>query len=535
MDQWIISIISFIITVYLQILGFVAKILFELLKIFGKLLGQGLNEAFKLTSTAISHKDILVLGAGETLKPRNTYRELFDYSQLANKQEASQFAIGTESDGDLWLGKYVYLKNNKATILHDLWLPNQFLYQHCLIIGLTGAGKTQFLLKSIGNLMTKGNLILVDAAGDLAQLLTPMAQKTGAKLGCWDISNSHQRVVWNFLEELEKVGQEKDIRAVAEAIYGEIKSNDPNAAFWYRDLKWLTAILALVVEARKKKIAQFDPSDLSALVGDREAVEALLAHLPNIANQWGSDLNDYLKISEHDLGREIGFLQTKLSPFKDNDVKRICDGKSTLFLLKELNSINGQNRYTLVIGQSLASGKFGSTLAGIMIRYITNVMYRRMNNRQVNWTSTYIICDEAPRLKNIEFKEFTAIGRNAKAGVILICQYIDDFSEQKDAINNCRTQILLQGVSQDSAEWFSKQLGEYQKRVIQLVNNGLAVGVGMDNQRNIAYEKASILGIKEITSRPQTFPSKRSAIVRINTADSQMTKPFLTDYCNDEY
>jgi type IV secretion system protein VirD4 len=75
-----------------------------------------------------------------------------------------------------------------------------------------------------------------------------------------------------------------------------------------------------------------------------------------------------------------------------------------------------------------------------------NILYRRMNKPQHSWTPTYIICDEAPRLKNLDYEELTAIGRNAKAGVVIMCQRIDQFSDKVlPALNNCRTQLFNAG------------------------------------------------------------------------------------------
>lgn len=505
-----------------QILGLCLKTLF-------KVIGWITNEILKFSTSKLSHKDLVVLGTQDQMRPMVNYREFFDYSQLANRQEVSIFQNAVDG---FWVGQYMDFRNNKPRVYEDIWIPQSFLQEHCLMVGLTGSGKTELLLKNISSLMQAGHIILVDATGDLAQRIQPIAQQVGSTLCYWGLDSCPQRITWNFLEQIQKQPKEQEIRAIAEAIYGNINDSDQNAAFWKRDIKWLTAIIAIAVEARRANVYNFQPSDLVSLSGDRTLIEEILNKLPHVKNQWGSDLSDYLSIPDDQIGRDIGFLQTKLSPFKDTDVKQICDGKSSLDLWKSLNSLRGNYHYTLVVGQSLASGKFGATLASIILRYLTNVMYRRMKNRQADWIPTYIICDEAPRLKGIDFKEFTAIGRNAKASIILMCQYIQDFGEQKEALNNCRTQILLQGVSDDTAEWFSKQLGEYQRKVMQLSAGGFAVGTGFNTQRNITSERAPILGIKELTSRPRNLPSKRSIIIRLNSSNSPTQKPFLTDYSN---
>ncbi|BDA65941.1 hypothetical protein CAL7716_001070 [Calothrix sp. PCC 7716] len=56
-------------------------------------------------------------------------------------------------------------------------------------------------------------------------------------------------------------------------------------------------------------------------------------------------------------------------------------------------------------------------------------------------------------------------------------------------------------------------------------------GPSLANQKSINYERVTVLGVREISNRPLgNLPSELSAIVRINTARSSTTKPFLTDY-----
>lgn len=518
-EQIVFWILTFIFKIYFQILGWIVRGLC-----------WTFHQAFKSVGASVNSKNLLILGPGESLKPGGRYQELFDYSQTASRQEVSNFAIGDAKNGDFWLGRYVSFRGSKAFVSADIWLPNEFLHQHVLIIGATGSGKTELLLKSAQNLMLKGNLVCVDAAGFLGDRFASLARSAGSKLVCWDLSATRHRAVWNFLEELEKFGSEKEIRAIAEAIYGNYNDTDHNAAFWKRDIMWLTAILGVVVEARRQKVIQLNPSDLPELVTERSGVQALLSHLPNAASQWGSDLFSYMNLPDDRFGLDISFLQNKLSPFKDPNVKAICDGSSNIFLLRALN---GTSRHTLVIGQSLADGKFGSSLAAVMISYVMNAMYRRMKNPNHNWTPTYIICDEAPRLKNLDYEELTAIGRNAKASVFLMCQSLEQFPEKTmAALNNCRTQIFLQGVSNKTADWLSRQLGEYQRQVMSMSFQGV-FGPSPVNQRNFSYERVPVLGVREVSNRPLgTLPSELSAIVRINAARSPTTKPFLTDYSN---
>ncbi|MDF0555629.1 type IV secretory system conjugative DNA transfer family protein [Kamptonema sp. UHCC 0994] len=460
-----------------------------------------LSQAFQYIDSLTTNKDILILGSGESIKSSDKYREMFDYSQTANINEAKSLTNGSYNNGDFWLGKYINFKRGRVTIGKDIWIPNHLLFQGVLIVGPTGAGKTALLLKSVENFVFQGNLVCVDITGELHYKLVAMANKAGAKLVIWGLNNSANSIVWNFLEELEKFGTEKATRKIAEALYGNFDSTDHNSSFYMRDIIWLTAILAIVVEARRQNLINFNPSDLPQLIINRSAIRALLTNLPEADKRWRSELYSYLNIPDDRFGLAITYLQNKLSFLKNPNVKKICDGNSEIFLLQALN---GTSRHNIIISPPL--GELSSSLAALMINYIMEVMYCRMKNPNYQWIPTYIICDEAPRLKNIDYEELTAISRNAKVGVFLVCQSIDQFSgKAMIALDNCRTQIFLQGVSFKTADWLSKQLGE--------------------------YNQVPILGIREIAARPYNIlPSGFSAIVRMNAARSPFTKPFLTDY-----
>lgn len=506
------------------------KITFNLVIYVFKLLGVLLHELYKLINKNINSSKILILGPDEAIKIGATPGGLYDYSQTAPIDELAQFIPASIRVGDFWLGNFVNLRNNQATKTgNDICLPNNFLLQHVLVVGQSGAGKTELLMKSADSLMRSGHLIAVDAAGFLGNRLYPSALNAGSKLCCWDLNATSNQVVWNFLEELEKFGEEQDVRSIAASLFGQFDDRDKNAPFWKMYTNWLAGLIGIAVEARKKGAA-FEPSELIELVVDRDKVKRIMQSVPEARQKWGATLHSYLNNTE--FSRDSQFLIDKLAPFQDSRVKAICDGKSEIFLSEAIN--RGYQKYTLVIGQSLADGNFGSSLAAVMVSYIMKLMYKRMQNPGAGWTPTYMICDEARRLENIDYEELTGIGRNASSGVILMCQSMDQFSDRQLVAvqNNCRTQIFLQGVSYNSAEWMSKQIGEYQRPTVSMHVKSGVMGSSPFNSKTLTYQNVKKLGTAEITTRPPGLPSTRSAIVRVTSSDSRCTKPFLTDYAS---
>lgn len=517
---------------FYRFLGFIGKIIcniaINVVKSFFNIFCWSLHEAYKSVNKNIGYSNVLILGPGETIKSGANYGDLYDYSQTARIDELDQFTPVNTKDDVFWLGKFVNLRKNQATNTGtNIWLQKDFLLQHVLVVGQPGTGKTELLLKSANSLMRSGHLVAVDAAGFLGNRLYPCALNAGSKLCCWDLNATNNQVVWNFLEELEKFGEENDIRAIAASLFGQFDDRDKNAPFWKMYTNWLTGLIGIAVEARRKGVA-FEPSELIELVVDRDKVRRILQFVPEAKQKWGTTLHSYLNNSE--FSRDSQFLIDKLAPFQDSRVKAICDGKSQIFLSEAFN--RSSHKYTLVIGQSLADGNFGSSLAAVMVSYIMKLMYKRMQNPGAGWTPTYMICDEARRLENIDYEELTGIGRNASAGVILMCQSMDQFSDKQLVAvqNNCRTQVFLQGVSYNSAEWMSKQIGEYQRPTISMHVKSGVVGYSPLNSNTVTSQVIKKLGTAEITTRPSSLPSTRSAIVRITSGDSRCTKPFLTDY-----
>lgn len=530
--SWLFSLTMFVVNITFQIFMFIVQLIIRLsipiIQLFFKVLGGVGHEAYKSLNKRASYRHVLILGPGETIQPGATYGDLYDYSQTASLNELTQFTSVKARDGDFWLGKFVSLCHSNATTTKtDVWLPHDFLLQHLLIVGNIGSGKTELMLKSAESLMKSGHLVFVDAAGFLGNRLYPAALNVGSKLCCWDLNATSNKVVWNFLEELEKFGEERDIRAIAQAIYGQYDDRDQNAPFWKLHTNWLAGLIGISVEARRMGV-KVEPSELVDLVVDRNKVVRILKFIPEANQKWGAILHGYL-INSH-FNHDSGFLLNKLTPFQDSKVKSICDGNSQIFINEALN--RSSQKYTIVVGQSLADGDFGASLAAVMVSYIMKLMYRRMLNQGMGQIPTYMICDEARRLENIDYEQLTGIGRNASAGIVIMCQSMDQFSDrQLVAIqNNCKTQLFLQGVSYKSAEWMSKQIGEYPKPSIGInVKSGI-VAPTPGASKTITYPMARKLGIAEITTRPPVLQGNRSALIRITSSRSQCTKPFLTDY-----
>lgn len=478
----------------------------------------------KFLDSIIYSRKVLILGSGERLRSDVKHKEIWDYSQTAERNEVRK--LTSRKDGDFWLGKFVFLHQNKAELRKDIWLSSGSLPQGVLCIGSQGSGKTELLLRSAENLMRKGHLVWVDAAGSMVNRLAPLAQKAGLEMACWDLTSSKHRVVWNFLEELSRFNPldstgVKGIRAISFALYGEINLADPNSNFWLLQRQWLTAIIGIIVEARRKKLVTIDPSYIPELIADRDAIRALINNLPQVQSQWGGDLATYLQLPDEDFSRHIGLFNERLGFLKEPDVKDICDGQSSIFLL---SALNGEKKHAIIIGQPVFAGETGARLAGVMVSYIQNIIYRRALNRDRDWIPIHLICDEAPRLKNVNFKELVAIGRQFKVCVFLICQAFEQFADNaKEAAELCRTKIFLQGVSATSAKLLSDALGEFD-RAIEIINNDGEVS-------HLDFRKAPVLGTREITDRPYCrLPSKRSGIIRIDTSSSAVSKTFLTDY-----
>lgn len=453
-------------------------------------------------------REIAVLAPGEEWEPSLDECKLFDYSQLASERDIQPLVKKGSRNSDFYLGKYLRWADDRAFLGTDVGLHRHFLYQHVLLVDPTGERSHPLVWQSLANLLQFGNLIYVDTRGlflENRDRFLSLAQTAGAKLAAWDVNaEDSERAVWNLFEELATLGKREDVAAIASVLCRDL----PDAPS-LPQAEWLTALLALFIDARRQKLMVVQPSQIGDFIGDRDVVAKLLSYLPQVQQTWAAVWQDYLQLGDREFATRQDSLQASLSLFRQPEFQTISDGASDVLLLPTLN---GSARQFLVIGQNYLDKRTDTVPAQLAIAYLANVLRRRQKRPQHRWQPTFIIVDDAQFFPDWDWQDMLALGREERVGILLLCRNIEGFSEpNRQAIADCRTRIIFPGTSAESARWLSADFGEYRRA------NG-----------SPGEEWVPVLGRRELQERPDAS-CDRAAIVWVNAAGSPVAKPFAID------
>ncbi|MGD1908324.1 MAG: type IV secretory system conjugative DNA transfer family protein [Leptolyngbyaceae cyanobacterium] len=422
-------------------------------------------------------------------RPRLPSRgDIHDYRGLATTDELSSL-----KQGGISLGRY---QPPGGRPQGQLYLPTQFLYQHAVVVGPTGSGKTAGIINPWAmNLLGGGNsVVMVDIKGDLMRSLGKRALHQGYKVLYWDISRPNQSLAWNWLDGVKDY---RDIEAAIVSIMGRENTNDSHLFFTKRDRRWLRALINVVksVYAEHAK-----PRDLYRLIASPEHLKGLFDHYPELVN-YQDDLRDLLDFSPDEQSRAVSGLLNELHLFTVPSIEQ-STGHSD-FCLADLDV----QPTLLVIGASLADAKAAETFSGLMLSQLFNHVYRRLEHSgQDSQRSIYFLIDEAARLKTrIDYEQVLSIARAAKVGVCLALQDVSQLGDERAAstvLSNCHTFVTLRGVSAATARYTTSRLGQ---RVVQTVNlnhhRGPMEAIG-SRGKSIGTETVPVLGEREIMHPP---------------------------------
>ncbi|MEO0014803.1 MAG: hypothetical protein RLZZ535_3192 [Cyanobacteriota bacterium] len=100
------------------------------------------------------------------------------------------------------MGRYLHSDGKLGA---ELFLSSGLLKRHSVVIGRTGVGKTESIIKpwAISLLKQGASVIVVDVVGNLRQELSQVTKKLGIRLWYWDSCNPEQSQSWNWLRELD--------------------------------------------------------------------------------------------------------------------------------------------------------------------------------------------------------------------------------------------------------------------------------------------------------------------------------------------
>ena len=370
-----------------------------------------------------------------------------DYRGTATESEFQPFKNGAVS-----LGRYLH-PNGKLGA--ELFSSQNLLKRHSLVVGRTGVGKTESIIKPwVISLLKQGaSVVVVDVLGNLYQELSQTAKELGVHLWYWNSSDLENSGNWNWLRELD-LNDEDQLEAAITSILGKPPTDEKMSFHYHLEAKWLRALIPMV-----KHIfgAGVEPQHLYRLVANQNYLRKALKQHPDLEREYEDELNLLLSADGYEYLKMMVGLEEKLNLFKQKSVAQIS--RKSDFSLCDID----RQPTLLIIGDKLNNQRAG-TLTSLMINYLFSHVYNRLRGRGNTQIPLYFILDEAPRLKTkIDFAEITSVGRAANVGICLAAQDVTQFGSERETMEilvNCNTIITTKGVGPDSAKFLSRMLGK---------------------------------------------------------------------------
>mgnify|MGYP006431529211 CR=1 FL=1 len=448
---------------------------------------------------------VKILAPGDRSPNPNRLQDYLDYRGVARERELRNLFSGQVS-----VGCYLHPRGKLG---RELFLPENLLYQHCAVIGRSGAGKTEgIVVPWISALLQNGfSVVTIDVKGDLLDRLSPVIRKTRCRSWYWDADNPGKSLSWNWLNELQP-DDDSDIEAAVTSILGKPNPNDTQPFFYQRDVRWLRTLISVVKEVYGNRATS---SDLYELVADRSALQDVFRKYPHIRS-FAVDLNDMFGFTFDEHARAISGLLNKLSVFRRRSVIKISERND--FSLSDIDT-----KPTLLVIGDRQGNQQSTQLTSLIVSQLFNHVQRRMAGKVKRRIPMYFMLDEAPRLQDkIDLSEILAIARSANTGMCVVTQDITQFEEREAGkiFNNCNTMLILKGSSADSAQFFSKQLGNRKVENLQAsrgrtlsddfrdINQGrsffgvLFRSLFSDDSQSVSVSDAPVLNTREIMNIP---------------------------------
>jgi hypothetical protein len=347
-------------------------------------------------------------------------------------------------------------------------VPFQNLFQHFLIVGPTGSGKTSRVIKPVAWQMIKHiiqgrkmGLTIVEPKGDLIADISDWCEKIGIPYTRIDPPIGEQSAKFNPLQGDLYMAAE-GTRMVMRKMFGR------QDAFFglVQEMAARNTILLL-------KRIRGDNLDLNTVRRALRSHDQMKTYVAELEKMSGPD-DDLAQYFQHEVlgGQKDKFQQFALGlrlQFEDlmgnAMLERVITGDSHIDLDKHLSE-GGILLVNTAMGEL---GKLGDAFGAFIIMHLQNAVFRRPGNE---WTRTphFLLIDEAARYINPDFERLLAVGRSFRCSCFLALQSLGQLQLEERASfanivsTNCQNKIIFGGLEEEEAKKFEKEFGyEYKK------------------------------------------------------------------------
>ena len=466
---------------------------------------------------------------------------LRDYSRCAGLDD-----LDALREGDFPLGRYLWpaadTRGSAPLFLGALDATGQagehLIFRNVCVTAPVGSGKTYSIFRpwALAAARAGFSTLVFDPKGDLAPALREPLFASGNRVVVLATSPEQPSVAWNFLDEVEvapdgSLKSERAVDAIVEALLPDEEASTDRNAFAHQLFRgWLKGFIQIA------KYALGDEADPATLYGMARDQGRLSELLTLVRERWPDEVYAHLYYQVNDLFEpfewpyavQLRGLANALMPFSHQPLRSRTSARpgGRRFRISDLD----RRPTTLILACSLRDLEVGRRVASIAASLLLERIYERRppaDNEPDTRIPMLLLLDET-RLLSTRLREFLAVGRGFKAGVVTCYQELDqirDEAERREILANSNTLIALRGVSAGSRKALQDRLAS---ATIQLHQGGHQQGedARRSNLSNISRQEVALLGEYEIRALPGP---KHVAVVHIQDGTVPGAKPFLVD------
>ena len=413
--------------------------------------------------------------------------------KMGRKKQATKILSGFECVSPRILKKLVYKNGSSPYTIASVPIPKDAEYQHMMVTGTTGAGKSNMIHQLLQQIREQGDqAIVVDTTGGIFARF--FEEGKDAYLNPLDIRSAK----WNMWDEAQT---DYVIDEIAESIIPESKSME---SFWTQSARQLFGESFRFLKKKNKKSYQeliemtlkIDLRQLQTRLGDTAAASILHPSIDKTALSVRASLANHLRVLEH--------------------LDETNKGLSLLDFMKK------DYKTWLFLSCQTDQRAFLKPIFSVWLSLIIKGMMKRFEN---NGSRTWIIIDELASLNKLP-SLMTGLSEIRKYGGCFVLGFqdisqIEDIyghSAAKTLSNLTGTKVLFRAVDTDMALRVSRYMGEQEKEIasesISFGAHQMRDGVNLSHQIQTkpvvsASQVMQLQNLEAYLKYPGSFPVSR--------------------------
>ncbi|MGH0003731.1 type IV secretory system conjugative DNA transfer family protein [Pseudovibrio ascidiaceicola] len=461
--------------------------------------------------------------------------DVLDAKELGPDKKKPHIKVPQKSEGIFYLG-------NELVTGKEVWLNNSDCRQHFLLLGTTGAGKTEALLGLAANAMTWGSgFIFIDGKGDIATWgkVYALCRHFGREddllvldymTGNADVSRGAKIFRSNTLNPFA-FGASDNMASLVISLMPEQKGDD----MWKgRAIKLLKTVISVLAWMRDEKHVEIDIQAIRDNLGLREAIDFsdpdqypdmpenlryefgnYLKSVPGYLHSRGYDQSDktreqhsYLEMQFTELMSNLGDVYGHIfrTPLGDVDMFDVVLNRRILLVMlpaleKSPDEVAGLGKLIIANLRSVMAGTLGYELEGTF----KNIIETRLTAS----ASPYMaIMDEVAQFIGPSLDTILSQSRSLGFSDVLSGQDLAALEKSNPAIAktiyaNTNTSILGRSEDKDAIDMFTHMAGKAHRAEVNKMHNNVSTfsSSGWNDQGDTAIHQVDRVSPRDIVAQ----------------------------------